>query len=96
MIDLKVDGRSISPISSIQAATRVSQINRSNKNNNQDKLAVSENAQLFQNLIQKAKELPDIREEKVKAVSEQIAHGEFRLDAASIAVSMLSWDKDGR
>jgi len=93
---LKVDRTSISPVGSVQAANRVSQIYRNNQNNSKDKLAVSENAQIFQKLIQKAKALPDIREDKVKAVSEQIAHGEFKLDAASIAASMLSWEKDGR
>jgi len=85
-----VDGTSISPVGSIQATTKVAQVNNNNKSGEQDKLAVSENAQVLQNIMQKVKELPDIREEKVKEISDQIARGEFKLDAASIAASMLS------
>ncbi|NLO97526.1 MAG: flagellar biosynthesis anti-sigma factor FlgM [Peptococcaceae bacterium] len=87
---MKVDGTSISPVGSIQATTKVAQVNNNNKSGEQDKLAVSENAQVLQNIMQKVKELPDIREEKVKEISDQIARGEFKLDAASIAASMLS------
>lgn len=87
---MKIDGTSISPVGSVQAATRVSPVNKTNKISEQDKVAVSENAQVFQNLVQKIKELPEIREDKVKALAEQIARGEFSLDAESIAASMLS------
>lgn len=88
---MKIDGSSISPIGSVQAATKVSQVNRNNSlNSQQDKIAVSENAQVYQKLVQQVKELPDIREDKVKTISEQIARGEFSLDAESIAASILS------
>lgn len=87
---MKIDGTSLSPVSSVQAATRVSPVNKNNKSSELDKIAVSENAQVFQNLVQKVKELPDIREDKVQDISKQIARGEFSLDAQSIALSMLS------
>lgn len=87
---MKIDGTSISPIGSVQAATRVSQVSKHHTNSEQDKVAVSGNAQVFQNLVQKVKELPEIREDKVKAIREQIASGEFSLDADSIALSILS------
>lgn len=87
---MKIDVGSISPLGKVQAATRLSQVNKSNQGSEQDKIAVSENAQVFQKLVQKLKELPDIREDKVKAITEQIACGEFSIDADSIALSMLS------
>jgi negative regulator of flagellin synthesis FlgM len=71
-------------------------VNKFNKNPEKDNLAVSDNAQVFQKLVQKVKELPDIREDKVKAITDQIARGEFSLDAESIAAGMLSLgDKGG-
>lgn len=87
---MKIDGTPISPVGSVQAATRVSQVNKNNQGSEQDRIAVSENAQVFQKLVQKVKELPDIREDKVKTIAEQIARGEFSIDADSIAFSMLS------
>ncbi len=92
---MKIDGTSISPIGSVQASTRVAPVNKNQKDSEYDKLAVSENGQVYQKLVQKVKELPDVREDKVKAFAEQIARGEFNLDAESIAASMLSPDKMG-
>jgi len=87
---MKIDGTSISPVGSVQAATRVSQTSKVNTVSEKDQLAVSENAQVFQKLLQKMKEMPDIRDDRVRAISEQIANGEFNLDAASIAEGILS------
>ncbi|MCM1565425.1 MAG: flagellar biosynthesis anti-sigma factor FlgM [Dehalobacter sp.] len=87
---MKIDGTSISPVGSVQAATRVSQTGKVNTVLEKDQLAVSENAQVFQKLLQKMKEMPDIRDDRVRAISEQIANGEFNLDAASIAEGILS------
>jgi negative regulator of flagellin synthesis FlgM len=95
VIRMKIDGTSISPVGSVQAATRISQVNKHNQGSQRDKVAVSQNAQVFQNLVQKAKELPEIREDKVKAIADQIARGEFSLDADSIAASMLSVERMG-
>jgi negative regulator of flagellin synthesis FlgM len=73
----------------------VSQVNKNKQESEQDRLAVSQNGQIFQRLVQKAKELSDIRQDKVQTISEQIARGEFRLDADSIAASMLSAQDTG-
>ena len=54
-----------------------------------DDLAVSENAQLFQRVLQKAKELPDIQEDKVQTIQKQIEDGQFNLDAFSLARGIL-------
>jgi len=87
---MKIHGNKISPVGGVNAAGRVS---KSDKNENglvQDKISVSDNAQVFSKLLQKLKELPDIREDRVNAVSEQIANGKFSLDAESIASAFLS------
>ncbi len=97
MIKVKIDGVSISPVGSVQGATRVAAVNKNSKNSEYDKLAVSENAQVFQKLVQKVKELPDIREDKVKEYAEQIARGEFSLDAESIAAGFclrIRWEEN--
>ena len=87
---MKIDRTSIPPIGSIQAASRVAKIkDKNNRGLGQDQIAVSNGAQVFQNLLQKAKELPDIREDKVKAVTDKIEQGKFNLDAASLAASLL-------
>lgn len=88
---MKIDG--IPPVSGVQPISKPSQVSRNDKNAEQDKVAVSENAQVYQKLIQKVKELPDIREDRVRAITEQIARGDFSLDADSIAESMLSPEK---
>ena len=87
---MKIDRTSIFPVGSVQAASRVAQVKNKNKQGSgQDQIAVSNGAQVFQNLVQKAKELPDIREDKVKAVAAKIEQGNFNLDAASLAASLL-------
>lgn len=88
---MKIDG--IPPVGGVQPISKTSPVSRDNKSSEQDKVAVSDNAQVFQKLIQKAKELSDIREDKVKAIIEQIARGDFSLDSDSIAESMLSSDE---
>ncbi len=88
---MKIDG--IPPVGGVQPISKTSPVSRDNKSSEQDKVAVSDNAQVFQKLIQKAKELPDVREDRVKAITEQIARGDFSLDGDSIAASMLSSEK---
>ncbi len=88
---MKIDGTSISPVGSVQSVNRVSQITN-NRPSQQDQVAVSDSAHIYQNLVQKIKELPEIRADKVKSVTEQIERGEFSLDAESIARSILSPD----
>lgn len=87
---VKIDGTSIPPIGNIQPGNKISRSNNQTGNSEQDKVAVSENAQVFQSLVQKAKQLPEVREDVIRAFTEQIASGEFNLDADSIAASMLS------
>jgi negative regulator of flagellin synthesis FlgM len=55
-----------------------------------DKVAVSDKAQVFQALLQKTKELPSVREERVQALTEQIERGEFQIDSQKIAEKLFS------
>lgn len=50
---------------------------------------MSDKGQLFQSLLQKAKEIPEIREERVQEVKNQIQNGQFNIDAQLIALKLL-------
>ena len=86
---MKIDGTSMSPIGSVQAVNRVSQV-QTKTLGSEDKVAVSDKAQVFQALLQKAKELPSVREDRVKALTEQIERGEFQIDGQKIAEKLFS------
>lgn len=91
---MKIDRMSsIKSISGVKPANRISGAEKEGQGVQSDKIAVSDSAQIFQNLLQKAKSLPDIREEKVNQVKSQIESGEFSLDSISIAESLLSPEK---
>jgi negative regulator of flagellin synthesis FlgM len=91
---MKIDRMSaIKSVSGIKPANRISGVEKGEQGAQTDKIAVSDSAQIFQNLLQKAKSLPDIREEKVNQVKSQIESGEFNLDSISIAESLLSPEK---
>lgn len=82
---MKIDGTSMSPIGSIQAASRMKQVENKTAVSEPDKIAVSDKAQVYQALLQKAKEIPSVREERVQALREQIERGEFKVDGQRIA-----------
>jgi len=85
---MKIDGTSLSPVGSVQAANRLSRVEKKAAGMGTDKVAVSDQAQVFQALLQKAKELPAVREDRVRELSEQITKGEFRIDADKIAARL--------
>lgn len=87
---MKIDGKAIAPIESIQATNRLSQNQKKTPLSDVDKVAVSDKAQVYQALLQKVKELPSIREERVRTLSEQIERGEFKVDAQKIAEKLVS------
>ncbi|SDG17349.1 flagellar biosynthesis anti-sigma factor FlgM [Desulfosporosinus hippei] len=92
---MKIDRTSMSPVSGIQAANRLKQVQNKTTASEADKIAVSDKAQVFQSLLQKAKEIPSVREEKVSALSEQIDRGEFQADGQRIAEILLrAYQKD--
>lgn len=91
---MKIDGSSLSPIGSVQAANRLGQVEKkkSFSNTESDKAAVSDKAQVYQTLLKKAKELPSVREDRVSSLAEQIECGEFKVDAQKIADKLSSFD----
>ncbi|HZK84528.1 MAG TPA: flagellar biosynthesis anti-sigma factor FlgM [Desulfosporosinus sp.] len=89
---MKIDGTSMSPIGSVQAANRVNQTQKKTAVSGTDKVAVSDKAQVYQALLQKVKEIPSVREERVRTLAEQIDRGEFKVDANKIAEKLFSTD----
>ncbi|AFM01835.1 MULTISPECIES: flagellar biosynthesis anti-sigma factor FlgM [Desulfitobacterium] len=88
---MKIDGTSMSSIGSIQATNRVASIAKKAAipGQEQDGIKVSDKGQLYQNLLQKVKEIPEVREERIREITEQINKGEFKIDAQSIAGKLL-------
>ena len=87
---MKIDGISMSPIGSVQATQRLNQTQKKTLVSDADKVAVSDKAQVYQALLQKVKEIPSVREERVRTLSEQIERGEFKVDAQKIAEKLFS------
>lgn len=87
---MKIDGTSISPVGSVQAANRINQTQKKTPASESDNVAVSDKAQVYQALIQKVKEIPSVREERVQTLTEQIERGEFKVDGQKIAEKLFS------
>lgn len=86
---MKIDGTSLSSLGSIQATNRVVSIDKKATEQGTDGVKVSDKAQFYQILLQKVKDVPEIREDRVQEVTKQIKNGEFKVDANAIARSML-------
>jgi len=89
---MKIDRTSLSPVGSVQAANRINQVQKKMLVSEADKVAVSDKAQVYQALLQKAKELPSVREERVRMLTEQIERGEFQVNGQKIAEKLFSSD----
>ncbi|SHH67699.1 flagellar biosynthesis anti-sigma factor FlgM [Desulfosporosinus lacus] len=86
---MKINGTSMSPVGSIQGVSRLKHAENKTAVSVGDKIAVSDKAQVYQALLQKAKEIPSVREERVRALTEQIERGEFKIDGQRIADKLL-------
>ncbi|MDA8227658.1 MAG: flagellar biosynthesis anti-sigma factor FlgM [Desulfitobacterium hafniense] len=86
---MKIDGTSLTPIGSVQAANRLRQVDKKQVEMGKDGVAVSSKAQTYQVLLQKVKELPEVRNERVRSIAEQIAKGEFKVDSTKIAERLI-------
>ncbi len=60
----------------------------------QDKLQLSEQAMKIHELIQETKDLPEIREEKIARIKEEIANNTYHISAQQLAAKMLSSSKE--
>lgn len=87
---MKIDGTSVSPVGSVQAINRLNQVEKKKSVSEADKVAVSDKAQVYQALLQKAKEIPAVREERVQTLTQQIESGEFKVDGQKIAEKLFS------
>ena len=88
---MKIDGTSMSSVGSVQATNRVTSIAKKAAipGHGQDGIKVSDKGQVYQGLLQKAKEIPDVREERIREITERINKGEFKIDAQAIASKLL-------
>jgi negative regulator of flagellin synthesis FlgM len=86
---MKVDGTSISPVGSIQATNKIEQVRKKMLSSGNDQVTVSDKAQIYQDLMSKIKEMPSVREEKVKNLSEQLANGLYQPDIQKIAEKLF-------
>ena len=87
---MKIDGSAISPVGSVQAANRLNQTQKKTPLAEADKVAVSDKAQVYQGLLQNVKEIPSVREDRVRTLTEQIERGEFQVDGQKIAEKLDS------
>jgi len=55
-----------------------------------DNLQLSEKAREISKLVKETEKLPDIREEKVARIKEQITSGTYNIPPAKVAAKMLS------
>ena len=86
---MKIDGTSMSPIGSVQAINRMNQVVKKTPVSEADKVAVSDKVQVYQALLQKVKEIPSVREERVRTLAEQIERGEYKVDGQKIAEKLF-------
>ncbi|HWQ89291.1 MAG TPA: flagellar biosynthesis anti-sigma factor FlgM [Desulfitobacteriaceae bacterium] len=87
---MKVDGTSIFPVGSVQATGKTEQIKSKPINSGNDQVTVSDKVQGYQNLVQKAKEIPSVSEEKVKEITGLLAEGLYKPDTRKIAETLLN------
>lgn len=85
---MKIDRTSISPVSSVNTANRVNRIEKKLSGSNTDQMAVSDQAQMFNDLLVKAKAVEPVREERVSEIRQQIENGSFQIDAMRIAAGL--------
>jgi negative regulator of flagellin synthesis FlgM len=71
----------------------VKAVNSENKTTNvskKDEVVLSSQAQSFSKVLQKAKNMSDVRDDKVKNLSAKVDSGTYSVDSRSIAEKMLS------
>lgn len=59
-----------------------------------DSLQLSDQAKKIHELITTTKDLPDIREEKIAQIKDQLANKTYSVTAEQLAAKMLSTDKE--
>ena|SRR3990172_862171 len=57
-----------------------------------DQVVLSPEVQELQRLLKAVKELPDVREERVAFIREQIQNGTYQISDAALASKLLEWE----
>ncbi|SMC39789.1 flagellar biosynthesis anti-sigma factor FlgM [Sporomusa malonica] len=61
-----------------------------------DEVILSSQAQELSQILRTAKGLPEVREDKVKELSERIANGEYKVDSRELADRIIAYSKNER
>ena len=89
---MKINGlNNINPVTDIKNTNSQPAVEKTGVSSLQDRMQVSGNAHMMQKLLQKAKDIPDIREEKVQEIAARIENGQFEIDSSVIARKMLGF-----
>lgn len=75
------DNKAVKTVKAENKATNISK---------QDEVVLSSQAQSFSKVLQKAKNMSDVRVDKVKTLSAQVDSGTYSVNSRSIAEKMLS------
>lgn len=62
-------------------------------NSQQDVLSLTDTAALLQTLQQKITDIPVVNDQKVAAIRQQIANGNYQIDAGRVATKMMAFER---
>lgn len=85
---MKIDGVNVSPITGVRDVNKVTRAANGSPAGN-DGITVSRDAQVFQVLLKKAAQISTFQQDRVQSLREQIANGQFQVDAQKVAQKML-------
>ena len=87
---MRIEGPLFQKLTGIKNLNRVSPAEDKKPITGTDKASVSNKAQLYQVLLNKVKEIPDIRDaERIESLARAIAVGNYAVDAQKIAAKLL-------
>lgn len=87
-VDMRIDA--INKIYETYKANGVSNSKKVNKSASRDEVALSDTAKDFQTVYKALANVPDVREDKVNIIKEQMASGTYNVKASEVAEKMLS------
>lgn len=80
----------ISKIYETYVANNVADVSKAKKTSSKDEVALSETAKDFQAIYKALIDVPDVREDKVKAIKESMENGTYKVTATQVADKILS------
>jgi len=97
---IEINGHTSSQLTGTGEGKAIQQSRTSNgKENNigissqQDVLSLTDTAALLQKLQQKIADLPVVNDQKVAAIRQQIANGNYQIDAGRVATKMMAFER---